>query len=272
MASLSSVAKSYSQRLFNTKINRLYNVNEKPLIVMGNQKSGTTVVASLLGKASGKTVTIDRFYQLKNQIEIRRALFDERRTFESFVDANRYYFSFDVIKDPNFIFLFEDIAGCFPEAKLIFISRDPRDNIRSILNRLQLPGDLDSLSCQERKEIPEAWNLLINGELPSVEGDTYIENLAYRWNVSAEKYLTNQSDIELIRYEDFLADKSGSIVELAEKVDLEPTTDISKYIDIQYQPRGDRNVSWLDFFGARNLRKIENICFGRMSAFNYTVS
>jgi hypothetical protein len=40
-------------------------------------------------------------------------------------------------------------------------------------------------------------------------------------------------------------------------------------VDVQYQPRGDRGVSWLEFFGRENLRRIEGICGGRMAQLGY---
>ena len=45
--------------------------------------------------------------------------------------------------------------------------------------------------------------------------------------------------------------------------------DISDKVDRQYQRRGDRNVSWPDFFGPDNLARIERICGDRMQRFGY---
>ena len=46
------------------------------VIIIGNQKAGTSVITALLGKATGKKFTIDPFFKIKNQIEIRKKLYN----------------------------------------------------------------------------------------------------------------------------------------------------------------------------------------------------
>lgn len=244
-------------------------VNPTPIIVLGHQKSGTTAIASLLGKHANKSVVIDPFFRMKDQVEIRRSLFSKKTTIQKIVQKNKYYFSFDIIKDPNFSFLFDEIHACFPDAKFVFIVRDPRDNIRSILDRLKLTGNLESLNSHHMENISLPWQLIVNGELPSVPGINYVEKLAHRWVISSEQYIKYKNKIILVKYEDFVRNKVHSINSLAQQVGIESQTDISDYVDTQFQPRGQQNVDWQVFFGLENLKKIESICQKTMAFFDY---
>ena len=246
-----------------------------PIIVLGNQKSGTTVIAALLSKATRKTVAIDPWFQIQNkldiesQINLQQRLYENSSKFNNFIEQNNQYFYFEVIKEPNFTFLYEDVKKCFPEAKFIFINRDPRDNIRSILNRLKIPGNIRQLSDRQLNSMTLGWKLVMEGKYPSVPGDNYIERLAYRWNVAADNYLKNSDSMIYVTYEEFLENKKAKINLLAEEIGLKIKRDISKELDIQYQPKGNNNLSWSEFFGEENLARINDICGDKIKLFNY---
>ena len=247
-------------------------INSSPVIVLGHQKAGTSAIAALLAKATDKTVTIDFFH--KNYI--RTPMFRERLaardlSFADFVKSNKLYFSSEIIKEPELTFYYEELSNYFPKAQFIFVIRDPRDTIRSILNRLHIPGDLDHLggNYYESIKLLEGWKSALTGQLPNVPGENYVEKLAYRWNLAAKTYLDSANTMALIKYEDFKSSKVGSIQELALSVGLPIKTDISDAVDIQFQPRGNSSVSLVSFFGKANLLKIETICQEMMSHFEY---
>jgi len=242
-------------------------VNQTPIIVLGNQKSGTTVIAALLAQYGGLSVTLDiRGIYEPAQTKLHKG----DLTFAEFVRRNKHEFSRDIIKEPCLTFLYPSIVDEFPEAKFVMVIRDPRDNIRSILNRLQIPGDLGNLDSHYLDAIRPEWRLTLDGRWLGLTGSNYIEMLAARWNLAADIYRQNSDDgILLIRYEDFVADKIGVIASLAHKLRLSQKNDIAEKVDIQYQPRGNRNISWEDFFGAENLYRIERICANNMRIFNY---
>ena len=242
-----------------------------PIIILGSPKSGTTVIATLLAKSIGKNCIIDPFYQIPKNIEIREKLHTGERSFDSFFREYKFYFSTGVIKDPYLIFYYEAMLHFFRDAKFIFVSRDPRDNIRSILNRLKIPGNLEKLDPRYIESLPKrtAWSLLLEGKLPEVHGENYIENLSYRWRLASDIYNANSNRITLFRYEDFIDDKVNSIENLAKKLDQTPLHDISSQVDIQYQPIGNRKVSWVDFFGKSNLYSVESICHEQMISLGY---
>lgn len=246
-------------------------IHPAPVIVLGNQKTGTSAIVGLLSQATGKSVTIDMFQYLQGSF--RESLLNKELAFGDFIRQNKFYFSTELIKEPSLTFFYDELRDFFPKAKFIMVMRDPRDNIRSILNRLGIPGNLQELDAASLEKLQpvkrKGWKMMLEGGWPPVAGNNYIENLAYRWNLAGDIYTNNKDNMVLIRYEDFIKDKVGAIANLAREVGLDPVHDITDKVDVQYQPRGDRNVKWLDFFGAENLDRIEAICGDRMKLFGY---
>jgi hypothetical protein len=264
--------RSLIQRLRTGIVKRTARINRRPVIVLGVQKSGTTAIAMLMAKAAGMSVTSD-FIHLSTTIEYRKTLF-RTRAFNNFVRRNRYYFGHDIIKDPDLTFFVDELVDYFPNGRFVFIVRDPRDNIRSILDRVNLPG-IPIVPDQEHwssLQNGDSWQMIVDGKLPLVSGDTYIEILANRWKLGVELYLRHADAIRLVRYEDFLKDKIGSISALLNEVGLKARHDISDSIDVQYQPRGQLAVNWKSFFGCANLQRIEIICGAEMARFGYKAS
>ena len=260
------------KRIYRMKMAR---VHPEPILIIGNQKSGTTAIASLLGEATGQSVTIDMFYHIDKKEPFYREslvrLYNQSLILDSFIKKRAFYFSTKIIKEPELTFFYESLTEIFPRAKFVFVVRDPRDNIRSMLNRLDIPGNLPSISKEYTGELQRfiAWQLIVQGECPKIAGKNYIERLSKRWNMASDIYLHNQDNIVIIRYEDFVENKVSSINHLAEKVGLEIINDISEKVDIQYQSRGDRNISIKAFFGEENLKIINTTCEERMRNFSY---
>ena len=244
-------------------------INRKPIFVLGNQKSGTSAIAALLGYATGLSVTIDLKMEYLSTGRIYLMMRSGSVDFETFIKRNRLDFSREIIKEPNLTIFYQDLLKHFPEAKFAFVIRDPRQNIRSILNRLRLPGNLDDITETHRRRIKKSWNLILDGRWLGFKGGDYIEMLALRWNYFSDVYLRDSSNMVLVKYEEFLKDKIGAIHKLAETLGLDPGYNIQDKVNIQYQPRGSRHVNISIFFGARNLTKIETICRDKMKLFGY---
>ena len=68
---------------------------------------------------------------------------------------------------------------------------------------------------------------------------------------------------------DFLVDKLGFLRALAVELGLPVRHDVAGRIDVDFQPRGNRGAKWDDFFGARNLARIERICAEGMGSLGY---
>jgi len=264
----------FSNQLIYSLRNRFAKIHDNPIIVLGNQKSGTSVIAHLLADFGGlsKTIDIPPLWASVHGIEIMRGRID----FTDIVIRHRIYFSTELIKEPMMIFFANQVLEMFPRAKYAFVIRGPRDNIRSILNSRNVPGHLREM---EERFIPGPprnrmiVNAFIDASVWGGETENYIGVLAHRWNKAVDIYLRHQDRMILARYEDFMNDKCGFIIKIAEELGIPKKNDISQKVNIQYQPRGkERNVSWEEFFGRENLMCIERICGSRMRKFGYFCS
>ncbi|MFI8687628.1 sulfotransferase [Rossellomorea sp. NPDC077527] len=243
-------------------------VNKQPLIILGNQKSGTSAIAGLLAELTGSSVTIDLTGICGgNLLKINK----NKISIEDLISNNKYDFSKDILKEPALTFIYSDLIKYFPNSKYIFVIRDPRENIRSILNRIKLRGDLNELSAIEKKSlkmIPNVWDQIVNGEDLGITGQNYIEILAKRWNIATNIYMDNEN-FHLVKYEDFIEDKANYIERLAIDIGLKKKFEILNKTDIQFQPPGNRSIPLEDFFGKMNLNIIENTCRENMNKLGY---
>ena len=245
-------------------------VHPAPVFVLGNQKSGTTIIAALLGKLSGQAVTIDLLREIWRPT-LHRIRSDDAFSFDDYVRRNRLAFSRPIVKEPNLTLFYPELRERFPRSAFAFVIRDPRDNLRSMLNALDLPGNLERLEKRHKHRFNPGWELVFDSSWLALPGDHWIDRLAHRWNFCCDVYLENPESLVLSRYEDFAADKEAEIRRLARALGLAERNDIAGELDVQYQTRGDRSVRWIDFFGAQNLARIESICGERMARLGYRV-
>ena len=243
-----------------------------PVFVLGNQKSGTTAIAALLAECIGESLISDVLYSNKLQL---KDLLNEGPSLAELVCRNPESFAATVVKDNDFTFLYPPLARAFPRASFVFVVRDPRQNIRSVLNRLKLPGDLDSLSAEQyaqlRRRLP-GWHAILTGSSFSSSTGQYIDVLADRWVRANEVYLGTSDRMTLVRYEDFDAAKRPVVERLATGLGFSVVNDISELQDRQYQPLGDRSITPAAFFGQANLERVEGRCAMLMPSFGYEPS
>ncbi len=246
-------------------------VNPEPVLVFGNQKAGTSAIAALLGEATGLSYTIDIFCFYQG---LEEQLLRSEVPFDALVKKARYSFSKDIVKDPSFVFFYDELAARFPQAKRVFVLRDPRQNIRSILNRLALPGHLNDLSPEHwarlQREFP-GWCPILDGRFTGHSQMTYIEALALRCQQVFQIHAEHQSSVVPIYYEHFNEDKVTAIHQLVAQLGLPFVHSIDQVKDIQFQPRGNAAIALEDFFGAKNLDRIEEICGDTMRAVGYSL-
>lgn len=240
-----------------------------PVFVLGNQKAGTTAIAALLAECIDEPFTSDILYTKK--VPLGDVLAGDP-TLSGLVQRHPESFEATVVKDNDFVFLYPELAQQFPDARFLFIVRDPRQNVRSILNRLKYPGDLESLSeeqyAQLREKLP-GWHAIVTGSSFGQRGGQYIDVLADRWTRAAETYLAARDRMTLVRYEDFDTDKRRFIERLAKDLGFAAVKDISESQDRQFQPLGNRSVTPEAFFGRENLERLERRCAPLMPAFGY---
>lgn len=258
-------------------INRLFLTPDKvKLVVLGNQKSGTTVIAALLSEISDIAMSNDPLYMMDwGTGQTAQELIANPEGLQALCDHRPEYFSQKIIKDPDFVFIYPSLRKMYTSARFVFVVRDPRDTIRSICNRLALDGRLENVlpKAADMKGGNHHWELILSGRLPPLhtrkDGLGFIEHLAHRWNCAVQIYLENKADMLLVKYEDFLRNKEGFIKQLAGELDIPDRCSIADKVNIQYQPKGNPNVRWLEFFGENNLASIENICAEFLPVFGY---
>jgi len=93
--------------------------------------------------------------------------------------------------------------------------------------------------------------------------------LALRWQRAANEYLRNAEQVHLIRYEDFLADRSLELRRILSELDIRQRADVTQWLDHQFQPKGNRHTDLYERLGTRNLEAIERICAETMAQFDY---
>lgn len=232
----------------------------EPIFILGVQKSGTTAVAALLSEATRLPATLDIIRSIKRPYSkiLRNYGIED---FGDYIYRYRREFSRKIIKEPSLTFDYQDLRAYFPKARFVIIIREPKDNIRSILNRLKVPGDLKELNTKEWPELNSsgAWRLNIDSSWLGHWPESYVDSLAYRWQLSAQIYFKNIDDFVLLRYEDFCQDKTGKITKLAEDLGLQVMTDFSDMVDSQFQPKGER-VENYDVFYKENMLYIYKHC------------
>lgn len=254
------VHRDYRIHLKEPWLNFLHKPNKEALWVFGFQKSGTSAIASLLAYRSNKSVTIDtRFLWAPYSNSIK----NNTRTMEQHVNRYSYPFSKDIIKEPGATFYIDKIESFFSLHQYVFIIRNPIDNIRSILNRLNLPGDADSI---DMSDVIPTWR----HKFPS-KGENYIEDLCNLWlQANSQPKYMNSDNCILVRYEDFKQNKDKFITSLCERLNFEPKTNIKPIMDKQFQPRGNSQIKPELFFGA-NLSTVIKLCGKKMKELGYEI-
>ena len=241
-----------------------------PIFLIGNQKSGTTAIARLLSHATGKSLTCDLQSTIRRptlQLELQYHLI----RFEEFLDLYKDDFSSDIIKEPFLSFYLPQVLANFPHSHIVFILRNPYQSIRSILDRLKIPGNLSSLDLFDWPELNKTpvWRLALQSSMYGIPASNYIEAMAHRWNFLVELYKQNMKRCIFIKYEDFCTNKIETVERLALKLKLVPKYNITEFKDKQFQPKGNPNVNLHDFFGAENFNIIDSICEKNIKHFGY---
>lgn len=248
----------------------LYGPRRVRVVVLGHQKSGTTAVGALLAGALKVDFANDPLYRIDwGRARVVRSLVNDAADLSECVNTNRSLFCSVVVKDPDLSFLVEDCARVFPKASIVHVVRDPRDTIRSIADRLDLtPEDLGRATVS-RSDFTPHWQLILDGNLPALEGATVAARLAQRWRRAWALTQAYEGPVTVLRYEDFRQDKTQAIGKLAEGLHLKVRADISSQVDVPFQPSGRPAVKLDERLGEDNLRQIESLCQSEMDELGY---
>ena len=239
------------------------------IFILGVQKSGTTAIAALLADCTDQPATLDIVRSIRRPgSRILRNYGVEG--FDDYIYRYRSEFSKKIVKEPSLTFDYYNLVEYFPRARFVIIMREPKDNIRSILNRLKLPGDLKEINPEEWPELREspAWRMNLDSTWLGYPPRNYVDSLAYRWLIAAEIYNTSPENFVMLRYEDFLNNKKAVIEGLADSLGLQVIKDISLKVDTQYQPKG-KSVSNYSEYYRENLQYIQDHCSELASKLGY---
>jgi hypothetical protein len=243
------------------------NINKNIVLVLGNQRSGTTAIAAILAAYGDLRLTSD--IQSMTSAELKKLASGEIPV-ETFIKRHSFEFSKEMMKECWLVLFYDKLRIILECRKNVFIMRDPRDNIRSILNRVGIAGNLSKFD--RIGEIPGLWKKVVDNRWLGIETDNYINSLAFRWNKAAKMYLTHKLDFVLIKYEDFIQDKVSYIEKIAKELGVEKKAEIRDMVGIQFQKKGHPDISWEAFFGKENLRRIETICIENIETLGYKTS
>ena len=241
-------------------------LQDDPIFILGTQKSGTSAIAALLGMRADVSSAIDLPREIRRPTS--HLVHNDRVGFRSFLHRNAVDFSRVIIKEPNLTFLVDHLLDRWPDARLAFVIRDPVQTVRSVLDRLQLPGDQLELSPEQRRSIPPAWRIVMDNHWLGIHDASYIDQLAGRWRVAAGIAADLGDRAEIVRYEEFLQDKSGLIDRLALKLGLHCRVDITASLDQAFQPKGRHRRDPKAFFKG-NLERILHLTAEHRERFGY---
>ena len=240
------------------------------VVVLGHQKSGTTAIAALLARMAGKGYSNDPLYRVDwGGGSAAEAVMANPESLTDLVRSRRRMFCRPFLKDPDLSFIIPACRRTFDRARFVFVVRDPRDTVRSIADRLGLTAR-DLLCPADASKLPNRhWSLILAGCLPEVRGNSIAEAIAMRWRIAVRHFYDNSDGIVLLRYEDFLADRIGSLARCLGDLGIKQRQDITPWLETRYQPKGDASMGLQDRLGNECVRFIEEICSVELHKMGY---
>lgn len=227
-------------------------VHPDPVFVLGTQKSGTSAIASLLGIAAGVEASIDLRRDLRRPRVAEVAL--GRRSFASFLRRNAVDFARPIVKEPNLTFLLPEILDRWPQARIVFVDRDPVQTVRSVLDRLGIPGDLKTLDAATLAAVPDGWRIVLDSRwcernapdgVPDRPRRHHVEELARRSllsrRIGASCAAARPERTVVVSYEAFREDKADTIANLLDRLGMpmrSSRAELDRHLDRPFQPPG----------------------------------
>jgi len=256
------------QRMSDTVRTFLYRIagqwpcDDEKILVVGSESAGTTAISNLLF-VDNKCI---RFLEEGDHQWVWEVYRNVYQRFRKVTDYPRLRL-FDAVKVPGFAMILDEFRAAFPNTKVIYVVRDPRDYVNSAIKtwKLKSVGELSGIPwCKEN------W-LNISNVDP-------IERLSIRWRT----YLRNamsQDDVMFIKYEDFCRNKFETIERLASCYGLAFNRKrVRKLCNVQlshnsvreYHPNGPGG--WEDgILEEHHVKKIEKLCIKEMKHWNYAL-
>lgn len=243
----------------------LFGAHPEPVVVLGKEKSGTTAVAALLAHLTASWAILD---MPRMWGDAEKELVLGRRDLGDWIRAHPADFAAPIVKEPALTFMATQVLAALPRARLLMVVRDPRANIRSVLHRAGLPGNLRELPPGWQRNVPRGWELVVDGRWLGLEG-TYVEMAARRWNLAVDGWEPHADRVVWMRYEDFRADREAALRHVARSLDLPVRRALGTAAERQFQPAFSGAPSLGEFFGPENLAVIQATCGRHMDRLGY---
>lgn len=159
-------------------------------------------------------------------------------------------FSPKVLKEPTTTFFPQACLKQTLRKRHVLIVRDPASNIRSAMDRFQLPGDG---SIPAHSTLRPAYR-----EFMDQTRSTPPLALAERWVLAYDQRIWLDPDIAVFPYEDFVATPHRVIEKAANHLGWDIVADFDFAIKAEHQPAGkNRATPVLEFFGPSTLEQIK---------------
>jgi hypothetical protein len=232
------------------------------VFVVGNHRSGTALFAAMLASTCRRTFSAIRGERSRPTV---RRIFLGVEEIESLVAGEPRLLAGDIVEASEVALIAEHLGARFPEARFCHLVRDPRRQIRSVLQSLGLSGrDCD---WRHLHHLSDGWRLLLEGKAFGLDGGNYVEVLARHWNLVADVHLRTQDRSILVRYERFIASMGEEVARGASALGLGGQPVSLPAAERPVLPVR-RRLSLRDFFGP-NLALIDSLCDARMQALGY---
>ena len=196
-------------------------------------------------------------------------LLNNELSLQDVVSENKSKFRAKLIKEPNLAFVTQQLNDVFPEAKLVFVVRDPFSNMKSILDRLGLSA---GFRLEDKIEtFPSSWAHVFDNQLWRFPCCDPTLMLAHRWKLVAKNALSISGNVMHVSYSDFQADKLGCLRRISQNLGISEVNNVAKRLNVKYQPGGNHKVSIGEFFGTKIIDRITEICEPEFSQLGYQV-
>jgi hypothetical protein len=120
----------------------------------------------------------------------------------------------------------------FPDAQFIFLQRDPRANLSSMMQAWRAKG---WITYRQLPGWPGPWSLLLPPGYERLQGRPLEEVVAFQWRVANETILDDLADLArerwtTVRYEAFVADPRAEIGRLVDFAGLAMDARLEEYL------------------------------------------
>jgi hypothetical protein len=234
---------------------------DKKYLLVGSESSGTTAISELLFKEVNNL----RYLEEGEHQWVWNAY---RKIYQKEAEVRDYprLQLFDAIKVPGFSVIINEFLKEFPNTKVVYLVRDPRDFASSAIKTWKIR------SMDEFDKVPWSKN-----DWLGVDCLDPVACLAHRWKT----YINAASKVKgviFIKYEDFCQDKVGVIANICKKLELPFDIErVTMLCDRQlshgsvraYRPSGPGGWKH-SILERKHIETIESICKDEMLEWGYT--